>query len=87
MSSIGNGIYQNKDILIEPDKSYKIEFSWEGETISAQTYIPQKRVSLLSVPEIALAKIELGSFGGGAAATADPVVKSLGIIVKAIIIT
>ncbi len=65
LTSIGNGVYQNSEVVIEQDKSYRLEFEWEGEIISAETYIPLKKEAQLSVSEISLNKIELGTGGGG----------------------
>lgn len=64
-TSIGNGIYQNTNIVIESDKSYRLEFIWEGETVSAETYIPLKKEAQLSTEVVELTKVELGTMGGG----------------------
>lgn len=60
LTSLGNGIYQNTDVLLETEKSYNLEFTWEGKLVSADTYIPGKREAILSVPEIEVPKIEIG---------------------------
>lgn len=73
LTSIGDGIYQKQDIVIEHGKSYRLEFVWEGEVISAETYIPLKKEAQLSASQIELDKVELGSFGGGAGNIPDPV--------------
>ena len=74
LTSIGNGIYQNSEVTIEQDKSYRLEFVWEGESISAETYIPLKKEAQLSLIEVELPKIELGANGGGIiTGTLDPV--------------
>lgn len=74
LTSIGNGIYQNSQVFIEQDKSYRLEFVWEGETISAETYIPLKKEAQLSLTEVELPKVELGSNGSGViTGTLDPV--------------
>lgn len=70
---VGNGIYQNQDVIIAHDQSYRLEFTWEGEIISAETYIPSKREAQLSTTEVELEKIELGSRGGGFGAFSDPI--------------
>ncbi len=63
--SIGNGIYQNLEMTIEYGKSYHLEFVWEGEIISAETYIPLKKEASISQDVVELPKVELGFGGGG----------------------
>ena len=65
LTSLGNGIYQNSEVTIEQEKSYRIDFEWEGRNISAETYIPAKKEAYLSMNEVEIPKIELGSIGGG----------------------
>ena len=60
LTSLGNGVYQNTEVLLEADKSYSLEFTWEGKVVSAETYIPESREAQLSIPEIELPKIEIG---------------------------
>lgn len=63
---VGNGIYQNREVLIEAGAVYKLEFNWLGETISAETYIPEKKEAELSAEEIEMEKVEFaGGFPGG----------------------
>lgn len=64
LESIGNGVYRNPDIIVEADKSYRLEFVWEDEVIGAETYIPLKKEGQLSIESISLEKIEAGSIGG-----------------------
>lgn len=74
LTSIGNGIYQNAELIIENDKSYLLEFDWEGTIISAETYVPLKKEAQLSLTQVELPKVELGTFGGGSTAgTTDPI--------------
>lgn len=61
--SIGDGIYQNLDHIVEADKSYRLEFTWENELIAAETYIPIKRDAELSSSLVQLEKIESGTMG------------------------
>jgi hypothetical protein len=64
LHSIGNGIYQNTALLIENDKSYRLEIERDGAIISADTYIPNKKEAQISVTEVELPKIELnGTIG------------------------
>ena len=65
LDPIGDGFYQNLAVIIRQDKSYRLQFSWNGEIISAQTYIPLKKEAQLSTSVIELAKIPLGTRGGG----------------------
>jgi len=65
LTSMGNGFYQNLDVLIEYDKTYRLEFAWEGEIVAAETYIPLKKEAQLSVEVVELEKVELGTMGGG----------------------
>ncbi|MCR9290284.1 MAG: DUF4249 domain-containing protein [Bacteroidetes bacterium] len=64
LNSIGNGIYQNTELIIENDKNYRLEIERDGAIISAETYIPNKREAQISVTQVELPKIELnGTIG------------------------
>lgn len=64
LNSIGNGFYQNTALIIENDKSYRLEIERDGAIISAETYIPNKKEAQISVTEVELPKIELnGTIG------------------------
>lgn len=71
--AIGNGIYQNLDLLPEHDKNYELEFTLDGKTISASTYIPEKKEVGISVTSIDMEKVELGSFGNPGSLSLDPI--------------
>ncbi len=71
--SQGNGLYENSEVLIQQDKNYRLEFVWEGKSVSAETYIPLKKEAGLSLDEVELPKVEFGTFGGFGAGTTDPV--------------
>ncbi len=74
ITSIGNGFYQNLEMTIEYGKSYHLEFVWEGEIISAETYIPFKKEAHISQDFVELPKVELGFGGGGfLAGTLEPI--------------
>ena len=73
LNSIGNGIYQNSNVTIEEDKSYHLEFEWLGKTVVAETYIPIKKEGQLSLDEVELPKVLLGSFPNLTSGTQDPV--------------
>ena len=72
LESSGDGYYFNTQHILNFGERYAIEFLWQDEVISAETYIPLQREAMLSVTEIELDQIELGTFGGGGL-TADPV--------------
>lgn len=61
LNSIGNGIYQNTALIIENDKSYRLEIEKDGAIISAETYIPNKKEAQISLTEVELPKIELNA--------------------------
>ena len=64
LNSIGNGIYQNTELLIENDNNYRLEIERDGAVISAETYIPNKKEAQISLTEVELPKIELnGTIG------------------------
>ncbi|MCB0631115.1 MAG: DUF4249 family protein [Lewinella sp.] len=73
----GEGIYENPDLVIEPGQVYQMDFDWQGETISAETYIPETREAVISTTEIEMEKVDFsGGFGGGPGIqpeTVDPV--------------
>ena len=61
LNSIGNGIYQNTELIIENDKNYRLEFERDGAIISAETYIPNKKEAQISLIQVELPKIELNA--------------------------
>jgi len=64
LNSIGNGIYQNTELIVENDKNYRLEIERDGVVISAETYIPNNKEAQTTVTEVALPKIELnGTIG------------------------
>lgn len=63
---VGEGIYQNYEVMVEAGLVYQLEFNWQGQVISAETYIPEKKEATLSTEEIEMEKIEFtGGFPGG----------------------
>lgn len=64
LNPLGNGIYSNEDLVIRNGITYDISFSWNGETISAETYIPEMKKATISSEVIEMEKITSG-FGGG----------------------
>ena len=64
LNSIGNGIYQNTELIIENDATYRLEIERDGAIISAETYIPVKKEAQISSTQVELPKIELnGTIG------------------------
>lgn len=61
LTSIGNGFYENTALLIAQDKTYQLEFEWQGDLISAETYVPLKTEAAISVSEVEVEKIEIGT--------------------------
>lgn len=61
LQSVGNGYYRNAALLISSDKTYAMQFEYNGETLSAQTFVPQQREFSLSDTLIEMEKIELGN--------------------------
>ena len=68
----GNGVYSAPGWKVESGKTYALSFEWEGRTISAQTYIPEKQEAAISTDEIYLTKISAGSFPGNFGDLPDP---------------
>jgi len=73
LASIGNGYYQNTDLIIEPGKVYELEFERDGESISAETYVPEYNTTSISTTQVELRKIEAGVFPTGGITIPDPV--------------
>ena len=61
LNSIGNGIYQNAELIIENDKNYRLEIERDGAIVSAETYIPNKKEAQISLTQVELPKIELNA--------------------------
>lgn len=77
LQNIGNGIYQNLAFKPQTGLSYTLEFIHNGELVSAETYIPEKREVILSTSTVEMEKIEFtGGFpsgGFGALTQLDPI--------------
>jgi hypothetical protein len=73
LTSIGNGYYQNTNLIIDAGKNYQLEFERGGEIISAETYVPEHNVASISTTEVELKKIEAGVFPTGGIIIPDPV--------------
>ena len=75
--SMGGGYYQQPDLVVQSGTNYVLEFEFNGETISAETYIPERREANISADFIEMEKIEFtGGFpggGGGGFTQIDPI--------------
>ncbi len=59
------GIYQNMDFTPQSGKSYTLSFEHNGERISSETFIPEKKEVTISQFSIGLEKVAAGGFPGG----------------------
>jgi len=73
LESIGNGYYQNTNLIIDAGKVYELEFERDGEITSAETYVPEYNATSISTTQIELRKIEAGVFPTGGITIPDPV--------------
>jgi len=73
LRSIGNGRYQNSNLIIRAGENYKLEFERDGEIISAETHIPEFNATSISTTLVGLNKIEAGVFPTGGITIPDPV--------------
>ena len=73
LTSIGNGFYQNSNLVVEAGKTYELEFERDGETISAETYVPENNAISISTTEVELEQIQAGVFPIGGINIPDPV--------------
>ena len=71
----GNGYYNHPELIVENGKNYELSFTYEGETISSSTFVPEKREATISSTSIELEKItNNGGFpGGGGFTDVDPI--------------
>ena len=73
LRSIGNGFYQNTNLVIDAGKNYQLEFEREGEIISAETSVPDYNATSISRTQVGLKKIEVGVLPTGGIIIPDPV--------------
>ena len=73
LTSIGNGYYQNTNLIIDAGKSYQLEFERDGEIISSETYVPDYNAVSISTNQVELRKIEAGVLPTGGITIPDPV--------------
>lgn len=75
LSPSGAGYYQANDYSVQAGQAYLLEFDFNGETVSAETYIPEKKNVSISAETIEMQKIEPGGggFPGGGLTQIDPI--------------
>ena len=73
LTSIGNGFYQNTNLIIDAGKNYQLEFERDGEIISAETFVPENNATSISTTEVELEQIQAGIFPIGGINIPDPV--------------
>ena len=56
--NLGDGLYRNQDFEPQSGATYTLDFEYKGETVSAETFIPEKRIAAISQTEVELEKIE-----------------------------
>lgn len=61
LNSIGNGLYDNSNLIIKEGETYDLEFSWNEKIVSSTTYVPLKKKSLISISEVEIPKVTVGS--------------------------
>lgn len=64
LQPIGDGYYQAQDLVIQEGKQYTLEFLYDGEKVSASTYVPLKREVEISSMEVAIEPITGPPAGG-----------------------
>ena len=64
LNNAGNGFYQNMDLTVKAGATYNLDFQFNGERISGETFVPEVQSAEISVTEIEMEKIS-GGFGGG----------------------
>lgn len=62
LQSIGDGYYQNLDLIVEGGQDYSMTFETDGTTISSITYIPEKKEATVSPTQISVDKVYAGVF-------------------------
>ncbi len=60
LTNSGNGFYRSEDLIIEAGRSYSLDFQFNGETVSAETFIPSVRNAEISNDRIDMEKVSAG---------------------------
>lgn len=73
LSPNGNGVYSDSSLIVEADDQFVLSFSFNGQAVSAYTYIPSKPSQFSqSAVSISVDRVEEGTFGPPSAET-DPI--------------
>jgi hypothetical protein len=73
LTSIGDGKYENKNLIISEGKTYELSFPYNGEVVSATTDIPGKPKNVtISATNIAISQMSEPSDGGSVGPPAMP---------------
>jgi Domain of unknown function (DUF4249) len=65
LTSTGDGLYGNKDLIIAAGKTYQLSFPYNGTVITATTVVPQKPMNMkLSATNIAISEMGVPGSGG-----------------------
>ncbi len=60
LQPIGDGYYQNLDLIIQSGATYSMEFENAGTVISAETYVPEKKEVSISLSQISIERVTAG---------------------------
>ncbi len=72
LSAIGDGTYENKDLIISAGKTYQLSFPYNGQIVSATTVVPEKPQNMtLSATTIAIS--QRGATGTGTPTMPSPI--------------
>lgn len=72
--SFGNGYYQQLDKIVKSERTYQMEFDYNGQTIKAITYIPAQRQATISATEVEMEKIDFSQgFPMGGMTQTEPI--------------
>ncbi len=72
MQTDGSGYFRNTDLVIESEKNYEVAFAYKDYIVSAQTFIPSKRVVSISPTYIEMEE-QTSGFPGGGPSMPDPI--------------
>ena len=65
LTSTGDGLYGNKDLIIAAGKTYQLSFPYNGTVVTASTVVPQKPTNMkLSATNLAISEMGVPGSGG-----------------------
>lgn len=73
LESLGEGVYQNLNAIVESGLTYSLQFEHKGETITAETYVPTYKEATASTEAITMQKIGAGTFPPNIGEQLDPI--------------